>query len=96
MRCQLLKPVCPRAPALQLESSLDLLPLEKSPHSNKDPAQPKNIIEMSKYIYIFKRLREKKIFKKEELINIAILQKGQLRYRHKRLKFSVRKSLVML
>ena len=75
-----------------------MLPLEKSPHSNKDPAQPKNIIEISKYIYIyiFKRSREKKTFNKEELINIAILQKGQLKYGHKRLTFSVRKSVVML
>ena len=77
-----------------------MLPLEKSPHSNKGPAQPKNILEISrkkkKYIYIFKRLREEKIFKKEELIHIAFLQKGQLRYRHKRFKFSVRKSLVVL
>ena len=50
---QLPKPMCPRAHALQPESSLNLLPLEKSPHSSKDPAQPKNIIEISKYIYIY-------------------------------------------
>ena len=51
---QLCKPVCTRAPAPRqekprqgeahaprLESSLCCLQLEKSPHSNKDPAQPK-------------------------------------------------------
>ena len=49
----LLKPACPRGRALhqekppQLESSPHSLQLGKSPHSNKDPAQPK----INKIIY---------------------------------------------
>lgn len=42
------------------------------------------------------KIQGKEIFRKEELINTVMLQKGQVRYEHKSSEFSVKKLLVTL